>query len=30
MRDRAEVAGGRLTIASTDPGTTVTVWLPRD
>jgi PAS domain S-box-containing protein len=30
MRDRAEVAGGRLTIASTAPGTTVTVWLPRD
>jgi PAS domain S-box-containing protein len=30
MRDRAEVTGGRLTIASTSPGTTVTVWLPRD
>ncbi|HRI95612.1 MAG TPA: GAF domain-containing protein [Nocardioides sp.] len=30
MRDRAEATGGRLTIASTAPGTTVTVWLPRD
>ena len=30
MRDRAEVTGGRLTISSTDPGTTVSVWLPRD
>jgi PAS domain S-box-containing protein len=30
MRDRAEVTGGRLTITASTPGTTVTVWLPRD
>ena len=29
MLDRAEVAGGTLSVTSADSGTTVSVWLPR-